>query len=190
MSFQTFIDEAYLKDVTTVDLNVDPKLITSTILYAQDIYIRPILGSTLYTEIKNQISGNTVSNANADLLNNYIQICLAHWTLLELLPEMVFQLRNRGIQKQFTDFSESVSMDELKYKMELQKNKAQNYSERMRLFLLENSSTYPSYQNPGSGIDVTYPDRQSFSSGMILESDLLSCLRGFGLNNENIGEFL
>ena len=50
-----------LKEQTGLHANVDPKLILSEILTAQDMYILPILGSALYNKLQSDVDGRVVS---------------------------------------------------------------------------------------------------------------------------------
>ena len=73
MSLNTlFISVQGIKDRTGLHANVDEKLVLPEIKTAQDMYILPTMGSTLYNRLQ---AGITASNLNANevlLLNNYV----------------------------------------------------------------------------------------------------------------------
>jgi hypothetical protein len=82
------ISENYLKEYTTINNNVDVKIVTPVIQEAQVFYILPILGTQLYNQIISQVGSNTVSAANVTLLDNYVVPCLMYYVKCELIPEM------------------------------------------------------------------------------------------------------
>ena len=76
MATVLFISEETLKQETIISENVDPKLLVPTIKEAQNIYLLPILGTSLYNQLVTQVSSNTVSAANVTLLDTYITLTL------------------------------------------------------------------------------------------------------------------
>lgn len=163
------IDEQYVRDFSTFDLNVDSRLILPSIAQSQDKYILQLLGTGLYNEIVNQISGSTLSTANELLLNEYVKECLAAYTIYECSDFLLYKFTNKGIEKQTSDNSQPISrleLDGLKSKL---LDSAQYYAERVNRFLLANTNTYPLYLQPGSGIDTIYPTQKNYDFGIHLE---------------------
>ena len=82
MSLNTlFISVQSIKDRTGLHANVDEKLVLPEIKTAQDMYIMPSLGSTLYNRLQ---AGINASNLNANeqaLLNNYVTDCLVYYVM-------------------------------------------------------------------------------------------------------------
>ena len=50
-----FLSEQTLKQRSVLQDNVDMKIVTPTIIEVQEFYILPILGTSLYNELKTQI---------------------------------------------------------------------------------------------------------------------------------------
>jgi hypothetical protein len=48
------------------------------------------------------------------------------------------------------------------------KNRADHYAERLRLYLVQNESLFTEYQNYGTGVDDIAPARNAFSSSIYL----------------------
>lgn len=166
------ISEQFLKDSTTINLNVEPTLLINGILDAQMMHIMPILGSSLYLELINQVENSTLTALNQTLLNNYIQKAVAKWALVEVLPDLLIKIMNKSVVKKNSDNSESITKAELDFEVERAMNKAQFYTERLRKYLLQNQVNYPLYMNPGAGCDVVIPRQNTYFSGMYL-SDCL-----------------
>jgi hypothetical protein len=163
-----FITEADIKETTFVDDNVDAKLIRQTIREAMDIHIQPILGTTLFEELKTQINSSTLTTLNTTLLESYVRFALIYWTLYEGVDVFVYKFRNKGVQKQTSENGLVIDTDELKRLMDRFRNKAEWYSERVTKYLIENETSYPSYLNPDSGIDVIQPKRNNYTTGWYL----------------------
>ena len=77
MSLNTlFISVQSIKDRTGLHANVDEKLVLPEIKTAQDMYIMPALGSTLYNRLQAGINGSNLNANEQSLLNNYVTDCL------------------------------------------------------------------------------------------------------------------
>ena len=83
MATVLFISEETLKQETIISENVDPKLLVPTIKESQNIYLLPILGTSLYNQLVTQVSSNTVSAANVTLLDTYITHVLVKYCVYE-----------------------------------------------------------------------------------------------------------
>jgi hypothetical protein len=78
-----FISETFLKDNTLLHENIDFKYLRPVVLMCQDIHIQHKIGTTLYNELKTQITNSTLTAANLTLLEDYIQPSLLHWVQAE-----------------------------------------------------------------------------------------------------------
>lgn len=179
------ISEQYLKEHTTITLNVDPKLLIPAIYDAQQLKIRPILGSSLFNEICNQVSASTLTSLNATLLNDYIQIATAKWTLHTVYPQLLYKIMNKSVVEKRSENSDSVDLKTLQWLMAHASNIAEQYSENLRLYLIQNTTSYPLYQNPGTGADVIRPSNKTWAQGMYLGNGKYYTSNGFSdLANE------
>ena len=168
MEFILMIDESTVKATSFIDENVDVNLIRTTIKTAQDIHIVPILGTALTNEILTQIDGGTVSAANTTLLDEYLTHTLVWWTLYEGVDVFTYKFRNKGILRETSEVTQTISLEEVKRLMDSFKNKAEFYSERATKYLMENTTTYPLILNAGSGIDTVHPNITNYSTGWYL----------------------
>lgn len=152
-----FINDQYLKDFSTLDLNIDPRLVISTIAIAQDKYIHPLIGTGLYNELKDQINSGTTTDLNLTLLNEYVKPCLAQYALYESVDFILFRFSNKSIEKLKSDTSEPINLKELDYIKNKMLSTAGYYAERTINYLCQNQTQYPLYTNPGTGVDVISP---------------------------------
>ena len=165
-----FINPTSIKNTSFVDENVDEKYIRVAIERAQYRYIRPIIGSGIYDELQTQINAGTLTALNTTLLTTYIQPAMGWWTLKELVYPMLYKFQNKNIAKKTSDNSNPIDLDEaVQLRNEFQ-NQAEELTESIRLYLLENDTDYPLYDNPGTAIDTVHPRSNTFSAGWYLDN--------------------
>ena len=92
-----YISVQGIKDRTGLHANVDEKLILPEIKTAQDMYILPALGSTLYNKLQSAINTSTLNADETILLNNYIADCLIYYVMSELPMGLSYQFYNKGL---------------------------------------------------------------------------------------------
>ena len=146
------ISETYIKENTTIGQNVDIKDIRTNILIAQDIYLQDILGTNLYEYI---LSGytNEILTDDEILLVEKIKPAVAYRAAENSLPNLNYQIKNKGVQTQFSDYSQSVDIEVLRMLRNEMKNKAEFYETRLQKFLTNNSSKYTLYHN-NTDVDI------------------------------------
>lgn len=163
-----FISETFLKQNTQVSDNVDVKYIRESILWCQDSEIQPTLGSTLYNKIKTEIENSTLTGVYKTLVDDYIQITLKHYVTAECLRMAHYKITNKGLQIQDSEQSSPASTSGVDRLVENEKNKGDWYRQRLIDYLCENSSDYPEYENPDSGVDVIQPTRNNYRTSIYL----------------------
>lgn len=164
------ISEAYLKDATVVNENVDVKVIRSNIKLAQDLYIRPALGTRLYDQLLTEVQGNTLTAANDTLLTDYVKPALKFFVQFELGRDLVFKWMNKGIASKNSDNAVSVDLETLKQIREEYKDKAENYLQDLILFIKANVTDYPLY-TANTEIDEKQPIGNGYTSPIYLRSN-------------------
>ena len=164
-----------LKDRTGVHGNIDPSLIYPDIKVAQDMYIEPILGTALFNKLQSLIGNNTISDpSNSDyknLLDKHVIDTLIYFTLSLLPVDISFQFWNKGVVRKQGQDTDTPSMSELVDISRKHNNTAEFYANRMKKFLLDQSSRlgkYPEYINPGSTIDTVNPSHKQFTMPVYL----------------------
>jgi hypothetical protein len=162
-----FISEKYYRENSLINENVDSKYLTSTILFAQESNIMRILGTALYNELQSQIATNTVTTLNETLLDEYIAPCLVEYVTAELIPHLNYKYTNKNVSTKNSEYSNAVSLSEIKYLEEKHRNRAEYYAERITRYLMQNANLYPLYNNAGSGIDVVHPVKDNYRSNIV-----------------------
>jgi hypothetical protein len=158
-----------LKDRTAVHDNIDEKLVFPEIKAAQDMYILPLCGSALFNKLLTDINANTLGGNYKVLVDDYIIDTLANYVISELPLGLTYQFWNKGVAQKTTDNSVTPSMSDLFSVAAKYKRRAEEYAQRMRLYLRENAPTmFSEYINPGSGVDTVIPERQGFSNPIYL----------------------
>ena len=85
-----FISEAYLKNNTLIDDNVDQRLLLPSIKVSQDIRLHPTLGTPFYEDLKSKIVAGTLNADETTLLDSYIAPSMLQWTMYECSTSMLF----------------------------------------------------------------------------------------------------
>jgi hypothetical protein len=182
MANTTFINEAYLKENSTVNVNLETKKLMPAINSAQDIFINDLIGSGLSLELQNQISASTLTVLNTTLLVNYIRPALLWYTLVKLLMSSLAKISDGGLLEYEAENQKQISLEKFKLIYDEVNNNAQYYGQRLTNYLMANSNSYPLFDNPGSNIDVIHPRHSSYIAGMYFPTDI-DCDKMDGLNS-------
>src|ERR1044071_739508 len=135
------VSDEMIKERTTVHGNVDPKLIYPHVKLAQDMYIEPIIGTSLYNKLLDGVDNNNLSGDYKTLVDIYIVDSLMYYTLSELPQTLSYQFWNKGVVRKQGEDTELPSMSELIDLSNLYRNRAEFYSQRLRRYLLQNAPT-------------------------------------------------
>lgn len=172
------ISVAMLKERTTVHGNMDEKLVYPDIKYAQDAFIKPILGTALYDKLQALVKASEIGlSGNEDyknLLDEYLVDTLVYYTLASLPMSSSFQFWNKGVIRKHGQDTELPSMSDLVDIANNYKSRAEYYANRMKLFLLDQTSRlqkYPEYTQPGNTIDTITPQQRQFTMPIYLGDD-------------------
>jgi hypothetical protein len=182
MSLNTlFISVQGIKDRTGLHANVDEKLVLPEIKTAQDMYILPTLGSTLYNRLQAGITANDLNANEVILLNNYLADCLIYYVMSELPMGLSYQFYNKGLLRKSGDNTENPSMQDMIDVANRYRTRAEFYKQRVIKYLRQNNTLFPEYLNFTSGIDTIVPDLEGYTSSLYLEDG--SCYE-----NKNLAE--
>lgn len=145
-----------IKEVTSMSKNIQAELLEPYILIAEEFFVYPVLGDALVTEIKNQLTGNTLTSLNQVLLIQYITPLSAYGAWHEYIPFGAYKSVQKGEVKQSSDNSDNVTLDELTFKRQAIKDKISFFEERLRKYLEDNKASYPLYRSTCSNNNNTY----------------------------------
>lgn len=177
-----FIGEALLKSRTAISDAVDGKQIKPAIKLAQDMYVQPALGSTLYLRLQAGVEGDNLNNNEKLLLNTYVSDCLVWYTMSELVMMLGYQFFSKGVLQKTAEESNTPSRADLELISNEYKRKAEFYKTRLIQYLKENYTLYYQYLNTGSGLDVIFPENKAYTCPIYLGGSTVQT-ESRGLNN-------
>ena len=73
MADALWIDEDYIMDNSVISNNVDVKVLFPNIIYCQDIYIKPLLGTDLFNVVQAEINAQSYTARVTTLLNDHLK---------------------------------------------------------------------------------------------------------------------
>ena len=133
------ISENDLKENSNIEWNNDNKSLSFSILDVQNLYLKPILGEKLYSEVVSAVylSATDISyvmeNRIADLLGQ-IKSYLIHAVIVDYLFVNNYKSTNKGVLKMHDSSAQDINSQELEYaknyyegKMTAYKNSLINY---------------------------------------------------------------
>lgn len=160
------VDDKLLRSY--IDSNYDNDTLTAVIFTQQDLHIKPLIGSGLYDQIEDQIIAGNLSALNTTL-RDLIRYALRFYVLADWQFEASAKNSNKGSQQMDGNNSRSAEEKMLIQRVQRYLDKAQVYAQRVTDYLCENSSSYPLYNNPGSGVDTIHPNKQNYSTNWVMD---------------------
>lgn len=139
-----FITENYLKTNTPITANVDVNDVTPYIATQAQLRVMPVLGTVFYNYLLTKYNNQTLTN-DEETLVAYIQPVIAWRSAEDAVFGLTYQLKNKGLQTQFGDFSGSVTRSEVAFGMEHYAQKAAFFEQRLIKYLIANKGLYPEF---------------------------------------------
>jgi hypothetical protein len=165
-----FITEAYLKNQTPITANVDVKDVTPYIRTQSDLRVQPILGTFFYKYLLLKYNAETLTPDEENLVE-FIKPIVAWRSAEDAVFGLSYQLKNKGLQVQNGDYSNSVTKSEVIFAQDHYAQKASFYEARLVNFLKANKDLYPEFtdhQNTDSDIKPTRNTNNGFNDFMIM----------------------
>lgn len=154
-----FILPNLVKERTELHSNVDDKLIIPKIKIAQDMYLMPLLGTTLFNKILTDIDNNSLSGDYLILVEDYIVDIMVNYTMAKLAPALNAQFWNNGVSTKSVNGSTTVNGNDLKNVVSDFISQGDFYSQRCKRYLQQHAQNkYPEYYNQIAGIDIMIPE--------------------------------
>jgi hypothetical protein len=141
------ITTQYIKDTTFIQELVKDSNIDIFIYDAQDKYIKPILGETLYNEVIQEVQANSgstsgLTSSTIQTLVDYLQPTLAYYTVYESLPMLNYKFTNNGIVQRTGQNYQAITVQDLSFIRKDIIEKAKSREINLRNFLETNKSIY------------------------------------------------
>ena len=128
-----------------INQNLENEYLYSAIDEAQGIFLREIIGDSLYETLQNKLSEANIDGVYQTLLDIYVKIYLKYKVLALLCVPLNFKLRNIGIAQQFSNEVNTTSLEDTKYIQNYYEGKADFYANRLTKFLQTND--IPEYKS-------------------------------------------
>lgn len=139
------INEELLKLYSNISRNVGVDKVIPYLNLSQPFYIVPILGQPLFDELVGQINTDTLTEVNKALILK-IAPPLSLWTDYLAVRSLPFTITQKGITKEKSENSESISKDELGYYLEGIKESAEMATKLLVEYLCKCMHNYPKWR--------------------------------------------
>lgn len=144
---KTLINKEYLREYSLFPKNYDLTEVENFIPIAEQIHIVPILGIPLYEELIEQVSTNTLTEANSTLLIEIYKV-EGIAVFYESMPFVWSHVSQVGITKGKSDNSDSIDNKDITYLSTDIKSKLNYLKEYLIGWLNDYSDNFPLYSRP------------------------------------------
>lgn len=162
-----FVTETRLKDLTPITDNVDSTDVMPWVKVAAETWIRKILGLNYYNYLLAAYNAQTLT-ADEVALVEYIQPAIAWRASVDIVYSLSRQLKNKGLQSQGGENSESVDLNEVQFGMAHYEQKATYYEEVLIQYLKENKDLYAGFIDSANKSSIIPPIDDSTSGRSIM----------------------
>lgn len=147
MNDVNYISVEDIKEISSISQNVDPQFLVPYIRSSEGMFIIPVIGTALNTELKNQLTANTVTVLNNTLIQYYIKPLSAWSTFLSSVPFLAFKSTNKGILRQGSDNSTIPTIQDINWFKQSIKDTKSFYEQEITKYLVDNADLYPNYRS-------------------------------------------
>lgn len=140
-----FTTTAWLRANTNIGNSVDENVITPLVKTGADMFCRSILGTYFYNYLLTAYNAQTLSNDEATLVSDYIKPCVGWRVAADVAANSSLLLRNKGVQTQSGDFSNSADFSAMAFLQRTNLEKAEFYDNRLFTYLVKNKSLFPQF---------------------------------------------
>lgn len=151
-----FCTEAWIKANTPITSNVDATQILPWIKIAAETWTRKILGLNYYNYLLAAYNAQTLT-ADEVTLVEYIKPAVAWRASVDCVYGLSRQLKNKGIQSENGENSESVDLNEVQFGMSHYEQKATYYEEILIEYLKENKDLYSGFTDTANKSSIIPP---------------------------------
>lgn len=139
-----------LKALTSISDTMDCELLQPHLLIAQQLYVAPVLGDALYSDILSKFNDNTISGNTETLLNEYIIPAIGFSAWFSAAPFLAYKTQRSGIQALASPDNTPVTPEELSLYIARVENYKDFYCLRLQKYLDDNESLFPLYRSADS----------------------------------------
>lgn len=142
-----------------VNSNVEAKMMSVALTRAQDLDLRPILGTSLYKRLLEGVTANDLNADEQNLLDNYITPVLIAAVDLRITTPLAIQTRAKTVG---TSQDQQIRTADEREFLKLQDSLRTDLNEYRTIligFLRDNYELYPQYANPECSFENVKPGR-------------------------------
>jgi len=165
-----FINADYMKRYSHLNGSVEEAYMVSHIMLAQDKYVQSYLGTDLFEKLKADIVAGTIAGVYDTLLNNHVRKITLWWSMIEMIPHMYVRIDNGGLAIRASEDTSPISKADLDREMNLARDNAQFYTERMINYICADTSIFPEYTS-NVAPDMCPQKSTYFESGMEISNN-------------------
>ena len=162
-----FISEDRLKQSTALNYNIDTEFLLPFVKTAQDKHLQAILGTKLYDRIAVLIKAGSLSGDYENLVNEYIQNALVHYSVMEALPFISYKIANGSITQKNSENGTAATREDVDWLISKERDSAEFYGQRIIEHLIYNQSKFPEY-NTNNNEDIN-PVKNAFNPGIRID---------------------
>lgn len=145
---------------------------------AQELYVEPILGTALIEELKQQISSNTLTPADGDLIIKIAPV-LSFYTVYQALPFKWASIVNKGLTVRESENSKAVDIKDVAQLRAWLKNDAEVLASQLIDYLCKCREHYPLWTPSNEcACKDTYSEgsaQKRFESGIFFKQKNKTC---------------
>jgi hypothetical protein len=151
--------------------DIDSDKIIPALHISQTQYLREIIGTDLYNYYDTAIRalpGTPIPTNHKTLLDDYIKPILIHLCTAEFLKSGAYIVSNKGIYKSSSENSEAASAEEVKELVQIERDRAQSYTERFLDYMAFNATTKGITQWFSNSNDDVSPNYESYTIDWVI----------------------
>ena len=142
------INKEYFKQYSPIPKNYNLDEVILYVPIAEDIWLKPLIGESLLSEIQYQVDNDTVSDNNATLLTTgglWKYLCYA--ACYEALPFITYKITEVGLVKSDSDNSKSVDTKEYAVVEQHLRRQVEVLKEQVLEWLCSHQEQFPLFDN-------------------------------------------
>ena len=145
-----FTDTAFIKRFTPLNVSVEDLDVSAITYTAQEKNIKPYLGRELYDHIIGLIQAGTINQpSNSDyryLLDNYVRMACAWWTVVEMMPILRVKISNGGLLTRTPAETSPASQTDIDSVRNMARQNSHHFTYELIRYLKDNRTRYPEYK--------------------------------------------
>lgn len=140
------INKENIKKFSVIPFNFNLDDLLNFVEISEFKWVRPLLGEELFDEIQEQVENNELSEQNATLLTDgglwrYLCQCIVY----EYLPYNYLHFNETGVNKGFSESSESATLKDITYLTSHVRAQIENFKKFTYNWLLEREDSFPKW---------------------------------------------